>query len=178
MFDHGILKILDSFEVGRREFLKQGSGALISLFLGAGLATTSKPAFSGVLSELNVSEANTLLMVARTLFPHDHLDDGYYMNVVAAIDSKCSDSSTLRMVKGAISNLEDGSFSSSSEISRENMLKAIEGSEFFTMMYGETVNGLYLNKEVWQIMGYEGSSKDKGGYLNRGFDDLDWLPKS
>ena len=77
MFDHGILKILDSFEVGRREFLKQGSGALISLFLGAGLATTSKPAFSGVLSELNVSEANTLLMVARTLFPHDHYDGGH-----------------------------------------------------------------------------------------------------
>jgi len=25
-------------------------------------------------------------------------------------------------------------------------------------------------------LGYEGPSFDKGGYINRGFDDLDWLP--
>jgi hypothetical protein len=26
------------------------------------------------------------------------------------------------------------------------------------------------------LLGYEGPSFDKGGYLNRGFNDLDWLP--
>ena len=178
MFDHGILKILEDYEVGRREFLKQGSGALISLFLGAGLATINKPAFSGVLNELNVAEGRTLLVVARTLFPHDHIDDGYYMNIVAAIDAKCADPATLRMIREYITKLEASSFNSASEISREITLKAIEGSEFFKMIYGETVNGLYLNKEVWRIMGYEGPSKDKGGYINRGFNNLDWLPKS
>ncbi len=35
---------------------------------------------------------------------------------------------------------------------------------------------LYDDKEVWEILGYEGASYDKGGYLHRGFDDLDWLP--
>ena len=69
MFDHAILKVVVDYEIGRREFLKQGGGALISLFLGAGLATTSKPVFSGTLNELDVSEGNSLLMVARTLFP-------------------------------------------------------------------------------------------------------------
>jgi hypothetical protein len=29
---------------------------------------------------------------------------------------------------------------------------------------------------VWDAVGYEGPSVHKGGYVNRGFDDLDWLP--
>jgi hypothetical protein len=35
---------------------------------------------------------------------------------------------------------------------------------------------MYSDREVWQVLGYEGESYDKGGYLHRGFDDLDWLP--
>jgi hypothetical protein len=30
---------------------------------------------------------------------------------------------------------------------------------------------------VWDLLGYEGPSFDKGGYLHRGFNDLDWLPE-
>jgi len=40
------------------------------------------------------------------------------------------------------------------------------------------VVALYDDREVWNLLGYEGPSYDKGGYLNRGFDDLDWLPKA
>jgi hypothetical protein len=35
---------------------------------------------------------------------------------------------------------------------------------------------LYDDKEVWGLLGYEGSSYEHGGYVDRGFDDLDWLP--
>jgi hypothetical protein len=28
---------------------------------------------------------------------------------------------------------------------------------------------------VWAKFGYEGPSADKGGYISRGFDDIDWL---
>jgi len=36
---------------------------------------------------------------------------------------------------------------------------------------------LYNLPEVWEALGYEGASFDKGGYLTRGFNDLDWLPE-
>ena len=184
MVDEAILKMVDSFkagetEVGRRDFLKLGAGALVSLYVGAGMTAVSKPAFAGSLVDLSVAEGKTLMMVTKTLFPHDHIDDGYYMNVVAAIDAKCSgDPDSLRMVRSAIEKLDSVNFSNAAEVSRENILGEMEGSEFFSMVYGETVNGLYLNKEIWNIFGYEGSSKEQGGYLNRGFDDLDWLPNS
>jgi hypothetical protein len=29
---------------------------------------------------------------------------------------------------------------------------------------------------VHELLGYEGPAYEKGGYLHRGFDDLDWLP--
>ena len=34
---------------------------------------------------------------------------------------------------------------------------------------------LYNQQELWPIFGYEGESFSKGGYINRGFDDIDWL---
>jgi hypothetical protein len=32
------------------------------------------------------------------------------------------------------------------------------------------------DQRTWELVGYEGPSFGKGGYLERGFDDLDWLP--
>jgi hypothetical protein len=28
---------------------------------------------------------------------------------------------------------------------------------------------------VWKVLGYEGPSAELGGYINRGFSDIDWL---
>ena len=36
---------------------------------------------------------------------------------------------------------------------------------------------LYNDPQVWEKLGYEGPSAEQGGYLSRGFDDIDWLPK-
>ena len=50
-----------------------------------------------------------------------------------------------------------------------------EASPFVQKLRGNLVTGLYNNKEVWPIFGYEGESASKGGYIDRGFDDIDWL---
>jgi hypothetical protein len=42
-------------------------------------------------------------------------------------------------------------------------------------MRGSLVTALYNQKELWPKLGYEGSSFDKGGYIERGFNDIDWL---
>ena len=34
---------------------------------------------------------------------------------------------------------------------------------------------LYANPAVWHRFGYEGASSHLGGYIERGFDDLDWI---
>ena len=49
---------------------------------------------------------------------------------------------------------------------------------FFQDDAGDLVVSLYNQEEVWPKFGYEGSSAENGGYINRGFNDIDWLPKA
>ena len=57
------------------------------------------------------------------------------------------------------------------------LLKGLQGSELFAYLHTRTIESLYRNPQVWKLIGYEGSSVEQGGYLHRGFDDIDWLNK-
>ena len=57
------------------------------------------------------------------------------------------------------------------------LLKDIEATPFFRKVQGGLVTGLYNNKKLWPLFGYEGSSVEHGGYLERGFDDIKFIPK-
>ena len=61
------------------------------------------------------------------------------------------------------------------EADRVAILRSMEDSPFFQKIRGGLVTGLYNQKELWPIFGYEGESYSKGGYINRGFDDISWL---
>ena len=71
----------------RRDFLKQT--AVASMILGVGIVATT-PVAAGPLKARSAHEAQSLLMMARTLFPHDFLGDSYYMNIVNSIDAKAA----------------------------------------------------------------------------------------
>ena len=53
-------------------------------------------------------------------------------------------------------------------------MKKLEGTPFFSDMLGKTQFYFYNNKAVWPKFGYGGSSWEKGGYINRGFNDVKW----
>ena len=61
------------------------------------------------------------------------------------------------------------------EDQRVAILRQIETTPFFQKIRSEMVTGLYNQPEIWPIFGYEGESYSKGGYIHRGFDDIDWL---
>ena len=61
------------------------------------------------------------------------------------------------------------------EDDRVAVLKSIEDGPFFQKVRGEMVVALYNQPGVWKALGYEGPSADQGGYIHRGFDDIDWL---
>ncbi|MDQ3261810.1 MAG: gluconate 2-dehydrogenase subunit 3 family protein [Pseudomonadota bacterium] len=164
----------------RREFLKQT--AVASMILGAGIPMAT-PVAAGPLKALSDHEALSVLMMARTLFPHDFLADSYYMNIVNSIDAKAAgDAKAKTLLQSGVQTLDSygGKFVQMDEHSRTSILQSLEKTktDFFGMVYSETVGGLYGNQEIWKILGFEGSSTEKGGYINRGFNDINWLPKS
>ena len=62
-----------------------------------------------------------------------------------------------------------------SDNSREGLLRSIELTDFFQKIRGGLLFGLYNNKALYPKFGYDGSSWEKGGFINAGFDKIDWL---
>ena len=61
------------------------------------------------------------------------------------------------------------------ERDRVDILRGMEDGDFFQTIRGGLVTGLYNQKAVWPLFGYEGESYSKGGYIDRGFNDINWI---
>jgi hypothetical protein len=115
--------------------------------------------------------ATTIIAVARTMYPHDALPDEVYARVS---DTLAEATESAHVIEEGVAAL--AGFSERSDIERVQALREIEGSEFFELVRSTAVVEIYSDPRTWEAFGYEGPSFDKGGYLHRGFNDLDWLP--
>jgi hypothetical protein len=120
----------------------------------------------------------TIRAAARTMYPHDALPDAVYARVGEKLaEAAREDSGTARMIEDGVSALNGGGpFAGLSADEQLETLKGIEGSDFFELVRSTAVVEVYSDQRTWQLVGYEGPSFGKGGYINRGFNDLDWLP--
>jgi hypothetical protein len=164
--------------LARREFLK--TTGLITGLLAAGsplaLIAPSR-AWAIDLTTLTSEEGAALLMVVRTIAPHDKLEDAAYALVVQSVDADAGkDETTRKLVKDGVAGLGAG-FASGSESTRIAALKAVESSAFFQTMRIKTLSVLYSSPLAYAYFGYEGEAFSKGGYLTRGFNNLRWLPE-
>ena len=163
----------------RRDMLKTSTGLLAGLVVaGTPLAMIARgKAWVVDLTALTSSEGATLMSVARTIAPHDKLDEAAYALVIQAIDSDAGkEESTRRQIKDGIASLGP-EFTIKPECERVEALKKIESTPFFQMMRLKTVQVLYASPIAYAYFGYEGEAFSKGGYILRGFNDLRWLPE-
>lgn len=112
------------------------------------------------------------------MYPHDSLPDDVYARVSDKLaEAAQADPVTERMIRDGVSALNGARpFTELSADEQRQLLKGIEGSDFFELVRSTAVVEVYSDQRTWQLVGYEGPSFDKGGYINRGFSDLDWLP--
>jgi len=112
------------------------------------------------------------------MYPHDALPDDVYARVSERLaDAAGEESGTARTIEDGVSALTGGRpFAELSAEEQFETLKGIEGSEFFELVRSTAVVEVYSDQRTWQLVGYEGPSFVKGGYIKRGFNDLDWLP--
>ena len=115
------------------------------------------------------------------------LADGYYITAVKPWDGKAAkDPAVKATIAEGVARLDQNagdrhkvSYAEVAwEADRVALLQGIEHSDFFQKVRGDLIVSLYNQKEVWPKFGYEGSSAEHGGYINRGFADIDWLPKA
>ena len=172
--------------VSRRYFLQgAGSVALIALMpgtlSGSSDGLSDKPATALDVEHLSQHTAQALLRMMRLLFPHNAIDDGPYIAVVGAFGQMAAaNPEMLALLNTGVQQLdvaEPGPWLKLGQSKQLEVLTQMESTAFFQTV---RVTGRFLfydNKEVWPTFGYEGSSYQHGGYLNRGFNDLNWLPE-
>jgi Glu-tRNA(Gln) amidotransferase subunit E-like FAD-binding protein len=180
---------MNKISISRRRFLKYGS--LSSLTSKYFLSSTAGllHALSVYATEpdsLNDNDIKLLFSILRQMYPHNVLSDIHYQKVVESIlETSASDEAVNEIIKNGISKLDTtvdktmvkNKWIESSPDEQLEALKKISKTEFFSKLKQTTINTLYNNHEVWEILGYEGNAFSKGGYLHRGFNDLNWLPE-
>ena len=112
------------------------------------------------------------------MYPHDALPDDVYARVGQKLaEAAREDSGVARLMEDGVSALNGGlPFVELSADDQLKKLQEIAGSDFFELVRSTAVVEVYSDQRTWQLVGYEGPSFEKGGYINRGFNDLDWLP--
>jgi hypothetical protein len=183
----GTMRHLDKRQkFDRRSFLRGGGLTAIGVAVVPVGTLTLAPvtAHAEQFSTLGAETGRTLVRMARDIFPHDQLPERFYARAVAPHDAAAAkDAAALQLIRDGVATLDAKAKQRHgkpyaevpTEPERVELLKQIEASAFFQKVKGDLVTGLYDNKEVWPLLGYEGSSWEKGGYLHRGFDDIDWI---
>ena len=164
--------------VDRRSFLHKTGILTGVLAAGSPLALLAPSrAWAVDLTSLTSAEGATLLAAARTIAPHDKLEDAAYAFVIRAVDTAAASDEVLRkQLEDGIAALGAG-FAGAPEQERVEALRKVEATPFFQNLRVQTLQVLYSTPLAYAYFGYEGEAFSKGGYLQRGFNDLRWLPE-
>ncbi|MEM9760977.1 MAG: hypothetical protein AAF968_00455 [Pseudomonadota bacterium] len=141
-------------------------------------AASGTPAKAAIKVGTDAESKALLLRMLRVMYPHERFPDAPYERTGDAIRAAAQKSiaQSLMFAEG-LQDLKASDFNGMDDATALAHLTSIESTDFFQLVRGTTVVTLYNDPEVWEILGYEGPSFDKGGYINRGFNDLDWLPE-
>jgi hypothetical protein len=171
----------------RRVFLQGAATAVPAVAVATSAGLSIEDAWADDATALTPATLKTLVKVARDIYPHDFLGDSYYIAAIKPWDGKAAKDPTVKsLINDGVSRLDADANDRHKvpyaqvpwEADRVALLQRIEQTVFFQKIRGDLVVSLYNQKEVWPKFGYEGSSAEYGGYINRGFADIDWLPKA
>jgi len=171
-----------NIDFSRRKFLKTSSAT--TLMIVGGAVINQPEAWGMETKALQPETMHSLIQIARDIFPHDRFADKIYAMACKTYDEAAvEDEAAKAMMEDGVTQLNelannDFGFNYIDvgwELDRNSLLQQVTGEPMFQKMRGDLVVSIYNNQEVWEILGYEGESFSKGGYKERGFNDLEWL---
>ena len=118
-----------------------------------------------------------MLRMARLLYPHQQLSDEVYETALQFSAANTKNPSTIEALERGAELLDvagGGNWLAADREAQIDALKSIDESEFFVTVQEAVRTQLYSNPAVWELIGYPGPSAPLG-YIDRGFDDIDWL---
>ena len=169
--------------ISRRQFssaLGRGALALGSVSV-LELVSQFSLAASAVSSTPTSEETETLAQLAYFLLPVLEPTHPRYRMVADRVVAQASQVPPIAgLVSAGIAALNEGGekpWLTLSPAEREKVVGTLAGTPFFGFMRFTSSEVVMREPTLWQRLGYQGSAIEHGGYLHRGFDDIDWLPK-
>lgn len=163
----------------RRQLLRRATAAGATFVFGSGFLAARNGAWATEVTALKPETMATLVQMARDIYPHDRIGDEYYVVAVKGYDTDEAAAEIEAGIETLNAAARDSGHASYLDMGwereRADLLRSIEDSPFFQKIRGGLVTGLYNQKAVWPIFGYEGPSYELGGYIDRGFNDINWL---
>ncbi len=170
---------LRSSGLTRRALLARAIAAGAAFSIGAGFVASRDAAWALEVTELKPETMATLIQMARDIYPHDKVADNFYAVAVKGYDTAEFAEATEAGIAALDAGAQGAGYANYLavpwEADRVALLRGMEQEAFFQTIRGGLVTGLYNQKEVWPIFGYQGESYSQGGYIHRGFDDINWL---
>jgi len=162
-------------KIVRRDFMLTGTAL-------AGLAALAGCSGEGQATQNNSEDFDALAALIVVLFPHKDINQSVYEEVAELARAQLSVREgwvRLRQEGRAALNAAAGAPWESLEMgARVKATEVISKTRFFETVYQAALFEFYSHPAVWALVGYPGSSAEQGGYLHRGFDDIDWLAEA
>lgn len=165
----------------RRRFLVAviaGSAAMAS---GLNLALIRNAyAWADEAGDGEATSGNILARMVHLYYPHENVAGQVYEQTADDIlTAAASDSQLRQLLDNAYAALDEAGGKPFAELDPPAQLAAmtkVQDEVFFTAIKFQVLARFYANAEVWKAINYPGSSVEHGGYVDRGFNDIDWLP--
>lgn len=165
----------------RRMFLMTTTMAGVA---GTAMLGGARMAFAAPLDE---GQASMLLRMVQDIYPHpDLLPVAHYQAIAdtvmqGAVDDTDTASALvdgLDRINALSRELHGVDYADiADDDAREGVLRHFQNEGFFQGVRWTAYFGIYDNKEVWPLFGYQGSSVEHGGYIDRGFSDITFVPE-
>ena len=179
MAEHRIkdTQLSGAFSQQRRRFLVAAAKHAAMLAALSPLSALAKSAADlSTLQHIKSSHATRLLVISKTLFPHDFIPDTDYANALMYLDrSMTSNPDAVVPLRQVLDGLP-ADFETLPTDKREAALQSHSDSAFFKQFRRLTISAIYKKQENWQHFGYPGPSLNFGGWVNKKLVDIDWLP--
>jgi hypothetical protein len=167
--------------ISRRKFLGSvGCGVagtvVATTMIGSVTASENKASTISMPDSGHISQ--TMLKLAKDIYPHEMLENKYYQKIVdnlAKQEKKLIGEGIAMLDQLSNEKLGQPFLNVGYEPDRIRILRSIEDNPFFIKVRTALMFGIYDNKDLFHLFGYQGSSWEKGGYKNRGLNELDWL---
>ncbi len=117
-----------------------------------------------------LSDTKALGAIARTLFPYDFVPAARYETLAQGLLTAEPRPSPAAVRAAIDTSAPNGSVD-------PGTIPALLATPIGQQLRFATLVGLLTDLGVTRRFGYEGPSIEHGGYLERGFDDLSWLPE-